>query len=117
MIERGEGALLFTTAISTVYPFPPTASIGIIASGLRTYARILYRELKPKGVYAGHLALGLQLEPGNENTRLVANTWYDMYVSKNKEEDVCPAGVTLDAIWSPRETMTLYDPRIKHRKN
>lgn len=94
MLERGEGALLFTTPLSSIYPIPPTASVGIIASALRTYARNLHIELKPKGIYVGHLSLGLFMKPGEETPSLVANAWYDMYLKKEKDEEVFPAGVT-----------------------
>jgi short-subunit dehydrogenase len=94
MLERGEGALLFTTPLSSIYPIPPTASVGIIASALRAYARNLHMELKPKGIYVGHLSLGLFMKPGEETPSLVANAWYDMYSNKEKDEEVYPAGVT-----------------------
>lgn len=102
MLERGEGAFLLTTPLSSIYPIPMTASVGIIASALRTYARNLHIELKPKGIYVGHLSLGLFMKPGDENTVLVANTLYDMYLNKDKDEDVCPPGVTPATIVFPR---------------
>jgi short-subunit dehydrogenase len=101
MLERGEGALLFTTPLSSIYPVPPTASVGIIASALRTYARTLHIELKPKGIYVGHLSLGLFMKPGEETPSLVANAWYDMYLNKEKDEDVFPPGVTPETIAWP----------------
>ena len=101
MIERAEGALLFTTPLSSMYPIPPTASVGIVASALRTYARNLYIELKPKGIYVGHLSLGLFMKPGEETPSLVANALYDMYLNREKDEDVYPPGVTPAAITWP----------------
>lgn len=71
--------MLFTTPLSSIYPFPRTASVGIIASALRAYARNLHIELK--GIYVGHLSLGLFMKPGEETASLVANTWYDMYIN------------------------------------
>jgi short-subunit dehydrogenase len=102
MLERGEGALLFTTPLSSIYPIPPTASVGIIASALRAYARDLHIELKPKGIYVGHLSLGLFMKPGEENPSLVASTWYDMYINKEKDEEIYPAGVTPATIAWPQ---------------
>lgn len=104
MLKRGEGALLFTTPLSSVYPIPRTASVGIIASALRTYARNLHIELKPKGIYVGHLSLGLFMKPGEETPSLVANAWYNMYLSKEKDEEVYPLGVTPAAIAWPRQS-------------
>ena len=102
MLERREGALLFTTPLSSIYPIPMTASVGIIASALRTYARNLYIELKPKGIYVGHLSLGVWMKPGDETPSLVANKWYDMYSSKEKDEEVYPAGVTPATVVRPK---------------
>ena len=104
MQERGEGALLFTTPLSSIYPFPPTASVGIIASALRAYARNLHIELKPKGIYVGHLSLGLFMKPGEETPALVANKWYEMYLGKGTDEEIYPAGVTpATIVWPQRQ--------------
>jgi len=47
MIERGEGALLFTTGLSAVYPISFMSNAGIAMAGLRNYLANLHTEISP----------------------------------------------------------------------
>jgi short-subunit dehydrogenase len=68
MLERKSGALLFTTAASSLYPVSFTASFGVAAGAARNYARVLYQDLKADGIYAGIVSIaGLVVERGQEN--------------------------------------------------
>lgn len=42
------------------------------------------------------------MKPGEETPSLVANAWYDMYLNKEKDEDVYPPGVTPATIAWPK---------------
>jgi NADP-dependent 3-hydroxy acid dehydrogenase YdfG len=69
MLERKSGSLLFTTAASARYPLAFTASFGVAAGAVRNYARVLFQDLKPDGIYAGIvLVAGLVVARGQEKT-------------------------------------------------
>lgn len=102
LLEKQEGALLFTTGLSALYPVPMMANIGIAMSGLRNYIANLHAELSPKGIFVGHRSLGLFMkEPGTgtfDDPDVIANMWYQAYVEKNKWEEEYPKGVTPETI-------------------
>jgi NAD(P)-dependent dehydrogenase (short-subunit alcohol dehydrogenase family) len=67
MLERKSGALLFTTAASAQYPVTFTASFGVAAGATLNYARVLYQDLQPDGIYAGIVSIaGLVVQRGEE---------------------------------------------------
>ncbi|WP_339316839.1 SDR family NAD(P)-dependent oxidoreductase [Paenibacillus sp. FSL R10-2734] len=95
MLEKRSGALLFTTGLSSIYPMQMMGNVGIALSGLRNYVLNLHADLAPKGIYVGHLALGVFIKPGTAtDPGLIADAWYDMYVNKDNAEDTFPQGVT-----------------------
>lgn len=99
MIEKNSGSILFTTGLSSIYPIPMMGNIGIAISGLRNYAHNLHSDLAPKGIYVGHLALGVFIKPGTAtDPGLIADVWYDMYLSKSVLEETFPPGVTPETI-------------------
>lgn len=58
MLERGDGAFLFTSAISAVLPIPELGAMTLPAAAARSYAVTLNAALAPKGLYAGVLLIG-----------------------------------------------------------
>lgn len=99
MLEKGTGAILFTTGLSAIYPIPMMGNVGIALSGLRNYALNLHSDLKPKGIYVGHLSLGVFIKPGTQtDPKYIADAWYEMYNKKEKAEDTFPVGVTPETI-------------------
>lgn len=52
-LERKSGAILFTTAVSALYPVTFTANIGVVIGGLLNYSRLLFQDLKADGIYTG----------------------------------------------------------------
>lgn len=58
MIKKGDGALLFTLGASAYASCPShsNGSLGVVA--MKQYALLLNTSLKPKGVFAGCLAIG-----------------------------------------------------------
>ncbi|MEK4063160.1 MULTISPECIES: SDR family NAD(P)-dependent oxidoreductase [Paenibacillus] len=95
MLAMQDGAILFTTGLSSLYPIPMMGNIGIALSGLRNYANNLHTDLAPQGIYVAHLALGVFIKPGTAtDPGLIADAWYDLYTSKSQAEDTFPQGVT-----------------------
>lgn len=98
MIERKEGALLFTTGLSAIDPVTYLANYGIPLAGLSNYVTNLHTELAPHNVYVAHRSLGLMIKEagtGNyDDPEVIADMWYEAYVNREKWEDVYPAGVT-----------------------
>lgn len=91
MLEKKTGALLFTTGISSVQPLPRLANVGIAISGLRNYLTNLHHEVAPKGIYVGHLAIGVMIQPGQEgDPDTIADVWYNMYDKQDQFETIFP---------------------------
>ena len=106
MLQRKEGALLFTSGLSAIFPMPMMGSVGIALSGLRNYISNLHTELLPKGIQVAHRSLGLFMEAGTggvNDPEVIADMWYNAYRNKEKWEDVYPAGVTPATIVWPRQ--------------
>lgn len=102
MLNKKEGALLFTTGLSAMYPVPMMGNIGIAFSGLRNYIANLHTELSSKGIFVGHRSLGLFIkEPGTgtfDDPDVIADMWYQAYVDKTVWEEEYPKGVTPDTV-------------------
>lgn len=98
MLTNKEGALLFTTGLSAMYPAPMMGNVGIAMAGLRNYISNLHTELSSKGIFVGHRSLGLFIkEPGTgtfDDPDVIANMWYQAYAEKNVWEEEYPKGVT-----------------------
>ncbi|WP_217591750.1 SDR family oxidoreductase [Cohnella sp. GbtcB17] len=99
MLERGTGALLFTTGLSAVYPMQMMGNQGIAMSGLRNYLTNLHKDLAPKGIYVGHLSLGVSIKPGTQtDPSYIADAWFALYSKQDKAEETFPVGVTPETI-------------------
>lgn len=59
MIERGEGALLFSSGASDRHPMPFLSNFGVALAAQRGYIHQLAIELQGTGVYAGLLNIGV----------------------------------------------------------
>ena len=94
MIERGEGALLFTSDLSAMSPSPLFGNSGIVMSGLRNYVLNLHERLQPHGVFVGHLSISplLRKDTGFDPDH-VADAWYQLYEQKQVVEDTYPKGI------------------------
>lgn len=87
MLEKNTGALLFTTGGSSVSPVPMMGNVGIAMAGLRNYVLNLNTELSEKGVYAGHIAIGVWMQEGSGAQDKIADIWYDMYIKRDRAEE------------------------------
>lgn len=89
MIERGEGALLFTTGGAACMPEAMLAPIGIAQAGLRNYVYCLNEELKPKGIYVGTISIMMPMLEGVDiNAQKIAEIYYDMYRKHDRVEEL-----------------------------
>lgn len=70
MVERGDGALLFTSGSSEHFPAPYLANFGIALAAQRGYLRQLEIELRGTGVYVGLLNIGALIE-GSKAAQIV----------------------------------------------
>lgn len=98
MRARKSGALLFTTGLSSLYPFPMMGNIGVGIAGLRNYVHNLNAELLNEGIFVGHRALGLFIDkPGTGKVGdpdIIADMWYQSFESQEIWEQEYPKGIT-----------------------
>ncbi|WP_341346299.1 SDR family oxidoreductase [Paenibacillus sp. FSL H3-0469] len=87
MLAKQSGALLFTTGGAAIHPVPMMGNVGIAISGLRNYIFNLNSELADKGVYAGHLSIGIWMQPNSGVQDKIADIWYDMYTKRDRVEE------------------------------
>lgn len=95
MIERGEGALLFTTGLSAYYPLPIMGDLGIAMAGLRNYLSNLTAALSPKGILVANRSLAVQIEAGTgkeNDPDIIAEMWYQVYKNNDSGEAIYPKG-------------------------
>lgn len=94
MMERGEGALLFTSDLSAMSPSPMFGNSGIVMSGLRNYILNLHERLHPHGVFVGHLSISPLIKRGTGfDPDQVAEAWYHLYERREAVEDTFPEGI------------------------
>lgn len=94
MMERGEGALLFTSDLSAMSPTPMFGNSGIVMSGLRNYILNLHQSLHPHGVFVGHLSISPLIKRGTGfDPDQVAEAWYHLYEQREAVEDTYPKGI------------------------
>jgi len=86
MLAKNTGALLFTTGGASFSPVPMMGNVGIAMAGLRNYVLNLNTELSEKGIYAGHIAIGVWMQEHSGIQDKIADIWYDMYINRDKAE-------------------------------
>jgi len=87
MLEKHTGALLFTTGGSSIHPTPMMGNVGIAMAGLRNHVLNLNIELSDKGIYAGHIGIGVWMQEGSGIQDKIAEIWYDMYTKRDRAEE------------------------------
>ncbi|MEK4730426.1 MULTISPECIES: SDR family NAD(P)-dependent oxidoreductase [unclassified Paenibacillus] len=94
MIERGEGALLFTSDLSAMSPSAMFGNSGIAMSGLRNYILTLHERLLPMGVFVGHLSISPLIKKGTGfDPDQVAEAWYNIYEKRAEAEETFPKSI------------------------
>ncbi|MHA6530535.1 SDR family NAD(P)-dependent oxidoreductase [Paenibacillus sp. BAC0078] len=94
MIERGEGALLFTSDLSAMSPSSLFGNTGIAMSGLRNYILNLHERLLPLGIFVGHLSISPLIKKGSGfDPDQVAEAWYNLYEQGEAAEETYPKSI------------------------
>ena len=106
MLERGDGGILLTQAVSAVQPVNFAGNYGMVMAAARNYAHNLHTALADKGVYAGTMTIaGLidrsdvaqavaanpgmtEVEPELLDPDDLAETYWDMYTKRDRFEQV-----------------------------
>lgn len=111
MVDRGDGALLFSMGASAKYPMPIMGNIGIAGAGALNYVHALNGSLTGKGVYVGSVIIGAIIERSaaarlvetsglpaglaDESARPtfvdpdeIADIHWDMYLKRDRIEEV-----------------------------
>lgn len=83
MLERGSGALFFTTGASALAPFPSHANGSLGVTALRQYAHMLNVALGHRGVYAGTVCISAP-HRGDD----IAELYWDMAARRDRVEEV-----------------------------
>jgi NAD(P)-dependent dehydrogenase (short-subunit alcohol dehydrogenase family) len=99
MLAAGAGTLLYTTGASSVTPAPVFVSAGMAGAALRKWVLTLNGSLADKGIYAGHVAIGVWIAgtPGSpEGARLqqpddIARLYWDLHTSRNPADNLVSA--------------------------
>lgn len=87
MLAKNTGALLFTTGGASFSPVPMMGNVVIAMAGLRNYVLNLNTELSGKGIYAGHIGIGIWMQEGSAVQDKIADIWYDMYMKRERAEE------------------------------
>ncbi|WP_293887433.1 MULTISPECIES: SDR family NAD(P)-dependent oxidoreductase [unclassified Sphingobacterium] len=87
MLAKNTGALLFTNGGASFSPVPMMGNVGIAMAGLRNYVLNLNTELSGKGIYAGHIGIGIWMQEDSAVQDKIAYIWYDMYMKRDRAEE------------------------------
>jgi NAD(P)-dependent dehydrogenase (short-subunit alcohol dehydrogenase family) len=88
MVERGAGAMIFTTGGGSVAPTPRMGNINIAAAGLRNWVLNLHGALAPKGVYVAYVAIGALIGSGRPEAEasVIAQEYWKLYQARDQAE-------------------------------
>jgi NADP-dependent 3-hydroxy acid dehydrogenase YdfG len=82
MVERGDGALLFTSGASAKAVMPSHGNVSVAMGGLRQYVRMLNAQLESNGVYAGSIIISKVHDPEE-----LAELYWDMTQKRDRVEE------------------------------
>jgi short-subunit dehydrogenase len=99
MLAAGTGTLLYTTGGSSVTPAPVFVSAGMAGAALRKWSLTLNGALAGRGVYVGHVAIGVWIAgtPGApEGAPLkeadeIARLYWDLHTAREPAEHLVSA--------------------------
>jgi len=109
MIEKGEGAILFTGGGLALEPFPEWTSLALGRAALRSLSLSLYKHLSPQGVHVSVLAIcGIVEKGGAFDPDRIAEEYWRVATQHRGLED-------REIIFQPPGTDLLYnDPTGIH---
>lgn len=109
MVERGQGAILFTGGGLALEPFPEWTSLALGKAALRSLSLSLYKELAPRGVHVSVIAICGIVAPGGpfDPDQITAEYW---------RLATAPGGIEdREVILQPAGTDPFYnDPERRH---
>lgn len=90
MTDRGAGTLLFTTGAGSFTPIPQMGNVNAAVAALRNWAINLHTTLQPMGVYAAHVAIGVYINSGPEETSAdrIAQLYWDACTTRAGAEHI-----------------------------
>lgn len=109
MMDRGDGAILFTGGGLSLEPFPEWTSLALGKAALRSLAISLFKDLSPKGVHVSVLAIcGIVKEGGPFDPGDIAKEYWRVATD--------PRGITdREVVFQPDGTDPFYnDPDRIH---
>ncbi|MFD3947928.1 SDR family NAD(P)-dependent oxidoreductase [Streptomyces sp. NPDC058579] len=87
MIERGGGAMLFTTGASGKYPLDITANLGLSFAALRNYLHNLHEQLKDANIYVGTITVGDHIANDHADPDHIADHYWTMLTKRDSIEE------------------------------
>lgn len=99
MLAAGTGTLLYTTGGSSVTPAPVFVSAGMAGAAVRKWALTLHGALAGRGVYVGHVAIGVWIAgtPGApagaalKEPDEIARLYWDLHTRREPAEHLISA--------------------------
>lgn len=88
MLEKGEGALLYTSGASSTQPVPALGNYSPPAAALRQWALCLHPVLAKRGIYVGLVPIGVFIgqEGPDSEPDAIARVYWDMYEKREGAE-------------------------------
>ena len=89
MLDRRDGAVLFTTGASSIVPLPSHGSGSCGQAALRNYAYNLNEAFRDDGIYSGTITVANIIVPGGEaDPSRIAALYWDMCAKRDRVEEV-----------------------------
>lgn len=100
MQARGDGAIFITTTGSAFHIMPVYTPVGMVMSGLRSYALCLNEVLGKEGIYAATVCIGVLIRKGDPlgDPEKIADRYFAMYCERTEAEQVITAGNDLNEL-------------------
>jgi NAD(P)-dependent dehydrogenase (short-subunit alcohol dehydrogenase family) len=107
-IEKQQGAILFTTGLSAIYPIEHYGSYSISGAALVRLVQILNESLAKQGIYVGVIGLGTVLRPAVPEGHIthpdtIAAYVYELLQERKQPVNTYPKDVTPETILWNRE--------------
>lgn len=111
MIDRGDGAILFTGGGLALEPYPEWTSLALGKAALRSYSLSLFKELAPTGVHVSIIAVcGIVAVGGAFDPDLIAEEYWRIATRPDGIND-------RELVFQPDGSDPFYnDPQRRHRE-
>lgn len=85
MLKGGQGTILLTSGAITDYPNAEALTLSAGKAGLLTAARAMFETLKASNVQITALTVGALVQPGSDNAREIAESYWQITNSPQQE--------------------------------